>query len=78
MKGVILKFYEGSPFHEDTVFITCSSWSEFEEKLEAQFDSDINYMQIDSLDAGNHRYDAELRVGNYYYKCDNEVVRQVI
>lgn len=78
MKGILLEFIEGTPFWESTVLIKCSSWVEFEEKLFDQFDSDCYYMQIDCLDSANHNYDAELRVGGSYYKCNNIVIMQEV
>ena len=78
MKGIILEFTENSPFHQQTVYIVCEDWSEFEVTLFKQFDSDCNYMQIDYLDSDTHNYDAELRVGGNYYKCNNTVINMEI
>ncbi len=78
MIGVIVEFLDNSPFYENTVFIRCVDWQEFNNKLAAQFDSEAYYMHIDCLDAANHNYDAEFSVGNYSYYCNHQVINKEI
>ncbi len=70
MKSIILQFTENSPFFNQTVMVRCSSFKEFEDKVQACFDQDTYLLQLDSLDRDNHDQDGWLYVGGCKYPCN--------
>ncbi len=65
-------------FYENTMFIRCSNWQEFNNKLAAQFDTEVRYLHIDFIDAANHTYDAQFSVGGSTYCCNHTIINKEI
>ncbi len=78
MIGVMLEFLDDSPFYENTMFIRCSNWQEFNNKLAAQFDTEVHYLFIDFIDRANHECDAKFIVGWSTYYCNHTVINEEI